>query len=182
MHPIPPNVGAALRRLRQERGLSLDDAAQITGVSKAMLGQVERGESSPTVSTLWKISSGLRVSLSALITPPSVTYTLISLDEIKPVSEANGQILLYDIFPFDPATGFEVFTLIVKPGCVYTSPSHPNVVEEFVIVTDGVLTLTVEGQVVVVQKGMAIKFNGSAQHTYANSADKDAIFQNIIRY
>ncbi|NJA70070.1 helix-turn-helix transcriptional regulator, partial [Clostridioides difficile] len=56
-----PNVGENLRLLRQEMGISLDKASKMTGVSKAMLGQIERGESSPTVSTLWKISSGFKI-------------------------------------------------------------------------------------------------------------------------
>ena len=47
-----PKVGQNLRRLRNSLGLSLDEASKLTGVSKAMLGQIERGESSPTISTL----------------------------------------------------------------------------------------------------------------------------------
>lgn len=49
----------------QKQRLSLDATAQLTGVSKAMLGQIERGESSPTIATLWKIASGLEASFSA---------------------------------------------------------------------------------------------------------------------
>ena len=51
MEQINQQVGLALKQLRQQRGWSLDQAAQTCGVSKAMLGQIERGESSPTVVT-----------------------------------------------------------------------------------------------------------------------------------
>lgn len=54
-------VGQRLRDLRGEREWSLDRTAGVCGVSKAMLGQIERGESSPTITTLWKIASGFRV-------------------------------------------------------------------------------------------------------------------------
>ena len=57
-----------LRPLRQKAGLSLSQAATLTGVSKAMLGQVERGESSPTLETLWKLAKGFDLPLTALIT------------------------------------------------------------------------------------------------------------------
>lgn len=60
-------VGVNLKRLRQEKGWSLDKTAKETGVSKAMLGQIERGESSPTVAKLWQIASGFEVSLSSFI-------------------------------------------------------------------------------------------------------------------
>ncbi len=58
-------IGNKLKNIRNSRNLSLDDVAELTGVSKAMLGQIERGKSNPTVSTLWKISTGLRVSFSS---------------------------------------------------------------------------------------------------------------------
>ena len=54
-------IGNKLKNIRNSRNLSLDDVAELTGVSKAMLGQIERGKSNPTVSTLWKISTRLMV-------------------------------------------------------------------------------------------------------------------------
>lgn len=54
-------LSTTLKQLRQQRGWSLSRLAEATGVSKAMLGQIERNESSPTVATLWKIATGLNV-------------------------------------------------------------------------------------------------------------------------
>ena len=56
---ITQHLATTLKALRQARGWSLSKLAEETGVSKAMLGQIERNESSPTVSTLWKIATGL---------------------------------------------------------------------------------------------------------------------------
>ena len=60
-------IGNKLKDIRNKRNLSLDEVAKLTGVSKAMLGQIERGQSNPTVSTLWKIATGLKVSFSLFI-------------------------------------------------------------------------------------------------------------------
>ena len=68
---ITQHLATTLKALRQARGWSLSKLAEETGVSKAMLGQIERNESSPTVSTLWKIATGLNVPFSAFITPES---------------------------------------------------------------------------------------------------------------
>ena len=57
-------LSTTLKQLRQQRGWSLSRLAEATGVSKAMLGQIERNESSPTVATLWKIATGLNVPFS----------------------------------------------------------------------------------------------------------------------
>src|SRR5579863_338424 len=67
MKDLYKHVSSTLKALRQARGWSLDKAAEETGVSKAMLGQIEREESSPTIATLWKIASGFRTSFSSFI-------------------------------------------------------------------------------------------------------------------
>ena len=60
-------VAAHLKAIRSQRKLSLDDVAKLTGVSKAMLGQIEREESSPTIAKLWQIATGLETSFSAFL-------------------------------------------------------------------------------------------------------------------
>ena len=65
-HTLAAHIAATVKQLRRERGWSLSRAAEATGVSKAMLGQIERGESSPTIATLWRMASGFRVSFSSL--------------------------------------------------------------------------------------------------------------------
>ncbi len=63
---ITQHLATTLKALRLARGWSLSKLAEETGVSKAMLGQIERNESSPTVSTLWKIATGLNVPFRRL--------------------------------------------------------------------------------------------------------------------
>ena len=60
-------VSKKLRSVRREKGWSLDVTAKKTNVSKAMLGQIERGESSPTITTLWKLAVGFELPFSALV-------------------------------------------------------------------------------------------------------------------
>ena len=65
MDAMSSRISENLRQIRKEKKLSLDSMAEQTGVSKSMLGQIERGESSPTVATLWKIATGLHISFTA---------------------------------------------------------------------------------------------------------------------
>src|SRR5262249_45458130 len=58
-HDLTPVVGANLRRLRVKRGLSLERLAKSSGVSRAMLGQIELGQSTPTINVLWKVARAL---------------------------------------------------------------------------------------------------------------------------
>ena len=61
---ISLKIGERLKEIRNTRQLTLDDVAELTGVSKPMLGQIERGQSLPTINVLWKISTGLKIPLS----------------------------------------------------------------------------------------------------------------------
>src|SRR5512134_2520325 len=74
---LAPVVGGNLRRLRTRRGLSLERLAQISGVSRAMLGQIELGQSAPTINVLWKIARALEVTFSALISARTQSGELV---------------------------------------------------------------------------------------------------------
>ena len=85
MEPMNLRIGEKLKSIRMARTLSLDDTAVLTGVSKPMLGQIERGQSIPTVTTLWKIATGLKTPLSAFLEEPQTEYTVTGPDEAKVV-------------------------------------------------------------------------------------------------
>lgn len=61
MSQLEKNIALNLKRIRKSHHMSLDMMAEKTGVSKSMLGQIERGESNPTISTIGKIVEGLRI-------------------------------------------------------------------------------------------------------------------------
>ena len=69
------NIGQRLEAARQNRNMTLDGLAKITGVSKPMLGQIERGQSSSTVNTLWKIATGMKIPFSFFSRTESGIYS-----------------------------------------------------------------------------------------------------------
>lgn len=177
-----PKVGQNLRRLRNSLGLSLDEASKLTGVSKAMLGQIERGESSPTISTLWKISSGLKVNFTSLLDDEQNELVLVKKDDIKAIEEEEGKMVLYPIFQFSSKSGVDVFLVELDPGCKHISATHKNVLEEMVLVIEGTLTLKVEKEIYEIKAGNSLKFDGSLNHTYMNKGNGKVAFHNIEIY
>ncbi len=73
MEQVSLKIGERLKEIRNTRQLTLDDVAKLTGVSKPMLGQIERGQSSPTINILWKISTGLKIPLSFFCKQEDIT-------------------------------------------------------------------------------------------------------------
>ncbi|MDO9592531.1 MAG: helix-turn-helix transcriptional regulator, partial [Erysipelotrichaceae bacterium] len=109
-------ISENLKRFREERKLSLDNVAKLSGVSKSMLGQIERGEVNPTVSTVWKISNGLKISFTQLMSRPEVDIELVDREEIQLLSEDNGRFRNYPVFPFDSTRRFEMYSLEIDGG------------------------------------------------------------------
>lgn len=111
METLNSIIGNKLKEIRNKRNLSLYDVSELTGVSKAMLGQIERGQSNPTISTLWKIATGLKVSFSFFIDEDQDEVKVINQNEIIPVIEENNKMRLFPIFAFDAKRGVEIFTI-----------------------------------------------------------------------
>ncbi|KEI00924.1 helix-turn-helix domain-containing protein [Clostridium botulinum] len=182
MKELTSIIGTNLRTIRNKKNMTLDNVSKLTGVSKAMLGQIERGESNPTVSTLWKISTGLKVSFSSFIDDSNENLKIIYQDKIDPIIEDSSRMKLYPIFPFDAKKNFEVFTVELEPNCNHISSPHDYGVEEYIIVTEGALKLTINDKIFMLNKGHSISFKGNNQHSYENTSKSKSIFQNIMLY
>lgn len=89
MEQVSLKIGERLKEIRNTRHLTLDEAAELTGVSKPMLGQIERGQSSPTINVLWKISTGLKIPLSFFYRQPETEYTVAGLPEKEMITEED---------------------------------------------------------------------------------------------
>lgn len=135
---IAQHLAATLKNLRQQRGWSLSRLAEETGVSKAMLGQIERNESSPTVATLWKIATGLNVPFSAFIVPDDGAAP----SAFDPQQQA---MVVTPVFPWDPELRFDHFSITLAPGALSESTPHEQGVIEHVVVISGTLDLCLQG-------------------------------------
>ncbi|MBS4207244.1 XRE family transcriptional regulator [Bacillus sp. FJAT-50079] len=181
MEFIQEVIANNLAKLRKKRGLSLDSMSELTGVSKAMLAQIENGKSNPTVTTLWKIANGLQVSFSGFLKEddkPQIEK--ININELNPVIDNDGNYHVYSLFPFHPEKKFEIFTVDLKPGFSHLSEKHTG--EEYVLTQRGTLTLDIQGERFELNTDETIKFNANTEHIYINSSDELVRFYIIIFY
>ncbi len=179
MMEILNRIASVLKALRKERGWSLDKAAQETGVSKAMLGQIERAESSPTISTLWKIASGFTVPFSLFIADEQSDY---STGQTKALHPSDDKIKVLPIFPYDEKLHCEIFLIELLPGCEHLSPPHqPNVVEH-VLVAEGSMEVLLNHTWKPLTKGEGLRFCAHQAHGYRNLSKKNSTIYDIIHY
>lgn len=177
-------ISSVLKALRQEKGWSLDVASLRTGVSKAMLGQIERGESSPTIATLWKIASGFDVSFSSFVedlNPLGPTFIHRS-GNLKQMHPQDDKIRVMPLFAYDKSLKFEVFIIELLPGCEHLSPPHQKGVIEHIIVGSGKIEVLVNNKWHGLKKNEGLRFNADQPHGYRNITNSKAIFHDMIHY
>ena len=176
--PLPQN----LRLIREERNLSLDKLADLTGVSKSMLRQIETGQSSPTISTLWKIANGLRVPFTALLREQNSKVVLGGFKAGQPLTEQSQGYRLFPLVSFNPDRSFEIYYIEIDPGISLEAEPHNGIPEEYVFVLQGRIDITVDGEPFTVEKESFISFLANCPHHYHNSGTETATALMLITY
>lgn len=175
-------IGEKLKNIRISRGLSLEDVSHLTGVSKPMLGQIERGQSIPTITTLWKIATGLKTPLSSFLEEPQPEYVIAQIDGQSVIEEDNGRMRAYPLFAYDPIRSVETFYIEFDSGCHRVSDKHNKGVEEYVFVLTGKIQLVLGEKEVVVGQKQALRFRADIPHAYHNPFDQICTIYNTIFY
>jgi transcriptional regulator with XRE-family HTH domain len=180
---LAPVVGANLRRLRTRRGLSLERLAQISGVSRAMLGQIELGQSAPTINVLWKIARALEVTFSALISARTQSGALVlRSQESKILTSKDRSFSSRALFPFDEPRRVEFYELRLAGGSVEDADAHPPGTAENLVVTAGTIEIDVAGDTHRLETGDSILFEADTPHAYRNPGKVEAVMYLVMTY
>jgi transcriptional regulator with XRE-family HTH domain len=175
-------IGANLAEIRRKRGLTLDKVSELSGVSKAMVGQIERGESNPTVATLWKVALGLRIPFSELITEKRAPVEIVRCTDIPSVVDDAAGVKIFPLFPFERDRHFEIFLVTLDPSASHASDPHANRSEEYILLIEGAIEIVIGADAFRLDAGDAFRCHADKPHFYRNLADRPVRFLNIIYY
>ncbi|UQZ88328.1 DNA-binding protein [Deltaproteobacteria bacterium Smac51] len=180
MDNITNVIAANLQAIRKERQMTLSDLADVTGVSKSMLGEIERGTSNPTITVLWKITTGLKISISHLIHAQAASCQMVKENDWRILHEDPANISM--IFECDHTRNFEVYHMEFQPGSEHPSTSHDKGVVEYIMTYEGAFTIIVDANSFQVDKGDSLLFEADNPHSYRNDGDVVARGYSIIYY
>jgi transcriptional regulator with XRE-family HTH domain len=180
---LTPVVGTNLRRLRGQRQLSLERLSQLSGVSRAMLGQIELGQSAPTINVLWKISSALGVPFSALISARSQgSVHVLRAEQAKLLTSHDGSFTSRALFPFDEPRRVEFYELRLSAGGVEKADAHNPGTVENLVVAKGTVEIEVQGKKELLAAGDAMVFEADVPHVYRSKADGESVMYLVMTY
>jgi Predicted transcriptional regulators len=178
----PLVVGKRLKTIRTEKQLSLDEVSRLTDVSKPMLGQIERGQSSPTITTLWKIAVGLKIPLSSLLEEEDKECTVVDIQSKEAIVEENGTMRAYPIFSFDPNRNIEIYYIELVAGCHHTAKAHSGGVEEYVFVIQGCIEMVIDDKKIILHENQTLRFQADVIHAYNNPYSSPCVIYNMVFY
>ena len=175
-------IAANAKQIREEKSLTLDKAAAVTGVSRSMLAQIEKGEVNPTISVLWKIANGYKVSFTSLLENKREAVSVIRQRDIKVLTEDEGRYLNYPVFPFNEKTLFETYRIILKKDGMLAAQPHLRGTEEYITVFAGLLEIIVGEESYLLAEGDSIHFCADVPHIYRNKGSAPVELSMLIYY
>ncbi|MER7581569.1 XRE family transcriptional regulator [Kitasatospora sp. NPDC097691] len=183
--PDPDLVSRALarnlKRLRTERGHTLDALAARSGVSRGMIVQIEQGRTNPSVATVVRLGDALGVSIATMLDyerGPDVR--IVPADQAVPLwagSAGGTGILLHGIEAPGP---LELWSWRMEPGEEYSSDPHPAGTVEIVRVDEGELTLVHDEREHLVPVGGTVSFDASYPHAYRNAGERTLALTMVV--
>lgn len=176
-------VGENLRALRSARGLSLDVLARLTGLARSLLGQIELGTISPSVSVVWKLARAFDVPFSAMLATAQLeSISVLRAATAKRIVGNDGKFSSRALYPLAGEPDAEFYELMLAPYSREDAQPHQPGTRENLVVASGRLELTVGTEHFTLTKGDAIVFHADVPHSYENPVRDECWIYLVMTY
>lgn len=162
-------IALNLKNLRNERNLSLGQLSELSGISKGMLSDMEKGNSNPTINTIWKIANGLKVPYTKLIDGVDSEATIVRKTEPVMQTGESQSYRVYCYYTTTPTRNFELFYVELDADSSNASIGHSEKAQEYIYIIDGELILRTANGDYTLTNGDSLVFDSSINHTYINN-------------
>lgn len=164
------SAGTAIRALRKERGLTLRELSELTGLSPSYIGSVERGSAAPSIASLQKIAAVFDTNVLGLMTDSyAPSDSPLVRANSRRVLDSDKGVRIEDLST--AGSNLEPLLFTFQPGCGSDGAiSHEG--EEFLLVMAGRLNLQLDGSVdYVLEVGDSMAFRSERPHAWINPGD-----------
>jgi transcriptional regulator with XRE-family HTH domain len=175
-------VADNLRERRRVLGLSLDDLARASGVSRAALSQIETCKTNPSLSVLWKVAVGLGIPFAELLGEGREAVSLLRRNESQVLRSPDGKFESRPLTRAGAGPGVEVYELRLAGHASHVSEPHSPGTRELIVVLGGSLRMVVEPESYLLGMGDSLVFPADQRHVYENPGPAEARYHNVIVY
>lgn len=172
-------IGETVRSMRKEKRLTLADLADATGLSAAIISQLERGRANPSFTTLAQLAHGLDIPVGKLL--PSYHETKSPVvrrgerrDLRRSAPEGMGQAV-YELLVPDLNGALEALWVVTDPGHDTSDTPFTHGGEEFGLIISGHLEVCVSGELFQLDSGDSIRFDSTKPHWFRNTSSEQCV-------
>jgi len=185
IQPVPFQIGRNIQEIRRKLSMTLGHLSARSGVSKAMLSQIETEKVNPTVVTLWKIANGLNVDIDVLLKGSDdieKKFNISRKEDITSIDAEEGKIHIRVLSPFSMVEDLEMYMLTFDPGGKLESEAHFPQTEEFLSIIEGEVEVEAGVNKSTLCAGDFINYHCDVKHAICNRSDKPAVLHMIVRF
>lgn len=173
---VTPELGKTIQRLRKAYKMSLGDLSEQSGVAKSIISQIERNETNPTISTVYRLSQALDTTIEEVLkTGKSDAFIEHQARPAVPLLESeDGLCRLAIAGPLNLVDHLQWYDFHAKPGGVLDSDPHPPGTIEHLYVVAGVVEVSVDGDSRTAKAGEALRYHADRPHRLVNTGSSPA--------
>ncbi len=161
-------IGKKIRDLRLRRGLTVQQLAEATGLSKGFISQVENNRTSPSLATLQDLARALETSVAYLVVEEDRVPHVVRAAE-RPRLQIGGNTSSVEVLSAQPKRNLELIMVELPPGVTAGDKRHYHHGEEVVLCLEGRVSLTCGDHVIVLETGDSCHYDGRVPHAAENA-------------
>lgn len=179
---ISQRLATRMESLRRQRNLSLDEAAAASGISRATISRLERGQTSPTASQLGRICTAYQVTMSGLLAEVEANPAQhVPLESQSVWSDPETGFVRRSVLP--PAAGFrsEIIKGEIAGGGVIAYAAAPaSGFEQYMVIESGALNFSHAGETFILNQGDALRFRLTGPTRFENTGNQPVRYLVIL--
>ncbi len=174
----PPPIGPRLKQYRLKENLTLNDLQNLTGISKSMLSQIERGAVNPTFARVWHLTKSLGIGVGELLGEARSglekmrIYEHLKVHSIPVISSADGLCSTRILSPIRHPLPVEWYEMILKPGGAIRANAHGTGAWEHSTVIQGRLIIEIGDSEVELGPGDTVRYSAEQPHGARNESEE----------
>jgi transcriptional regulator with XRE-family HTH domain len=166
-------LGKKIRDLRLRRGMTVQQLAEATGLSKGFISQVENSRTSPSLATLQDLARSLETSVAYLVVEEEQVPHVVRADE-RPRLQVGGTASRVEVLSAQPKRNLELIMAELPAGMTHGDKRHYHHGEEVVLCVEGRVSLTCGEHVILLEAGDSCHYDGRVPHAMQNAGSATA--------
>lgn len=182
---INENLGKRVKKLRGDRGWSLEELANASGVSRSMLSEIEREKANPTLTVTFRIARAFGLTLQELIESAEASASKIQViraSDRAQVYRSDKQCEIRTLSPINLEKDVEFYEVTLKPGGALRSQPHFEGTREFLTVEEGSVRIESDQDTDELTKGDSGTYRADVPHAIVNTAKGPAVVFLVVIY